>query len=285
MARTPGVIATIVILAATSARAQLPAFEVASIKVNASGSQRSNFEVTPGRLTATNVSVLQMISMAYTAGGPLPAGSIIDAPEWTRTMHFDIAAKAEGQPTPDQVRTMIRALLAERFHLRLRPESRQRPVYRLTVARASRSPGAQMHRVDTRCTGDPVSADAALRQSVSGDTTGDACQLRIFPGKLTGRAITMEQLAKALVGAVDDHREIRNQTGLEGRFDVDLEWRADAAIPLSGRDLDAPPLPPIDPNAPGLFTAVQDQLGLKLEPLVDSAEVFVVEQVDRPTVD
>jgi uncharacterized protein (TIGR03435 family) len=260
-------------------------FEVASIRLNQSGSRRSNFVVTPGRLTATNVSVYQMIAMSYSEGAPLPAGAITGGSSWVRTDHYDIVAKAEGEPSPDQVREMVRALLADRFQLRMHRESKERPIYVLTLARKDGSPGARVRRTDIRCPGDPAADSGASPPSPGADPAAQACQLRIFPGRLTGRAITMEQLAKALVGAVDDHREIRNQTGIEGRFDVDLEWTPSPDVPLPPRDFDAPPLPPIDPNAPSLFTAVQEQLGLKLDARKDSVDVLVIDHVERPTSD
>jgi uncharacterized protein (TIGR03435 family) len=269
---------------ASEATAQ-QSFEVASIKLNQSGSRQSNFIVTPGRLTATNVSVYQMISMSHSQGAPLPAGAITGGSTWVRTDHYNIVAKAEGEPSPDQVREMIRTLLADRFQLRMHRESTERPIYVLTLARKEGSLGTRVRRTDVRCPGDP-GADSGVPPPVPGaDPAAQACQLRIFPGRLTGRAITMEQLAKALVGAVDDHRETRNQTGLEGRFDVDLEWTPNPDLPLPPRDFDAPPLPPVDPNAPSLFTAIQEQLALRLESRKDSVEVLVIDRVERPSID
>jgi uncharacterized protein (TIGR03435 family) len=98
---------------------------------------------------------------------------------------------------------------------------------------------------------------------------------------MTGRAVTIEMLVKALVGAVEDHREIRDQTGLDGRFDLDLEWTPDNAV-VNLRPLDAPPLPVVDPNGPPLVTALREQLGLRLDPQKAGAKVWVIENVERP---
>jgi uncharacterized protein (TIGR03435 family) len=100
---------------------------------------------------------------------------------------------------------------------------------------------------------------------------------------MTGRAVTIDMLVKTLVGAVEDHRDIRDQTGLDGRFDVDLEWTPDNAV-VNLRPLDAAPLPVVDPNGPPLVTALREQLGLRLDARKSSATVWVIERVERPTI-
>jgi bla regulator protein blaR1 len=97
----------------------------------------------------------------------------------------------------------------------------------------------------------------------------------------------MATLARMLVSWVDDHREVRDQTGLTGTFEVALEWTPDRVSPVP---LDAPvevgrAVAVIDPNGPSLFTAVQEQLGLKLQPKKDQADVLVIDHVEQPTPD
>jgi uncharacterized protein (TIGR03435 family) len=259
-----------------------PAFEVVSIKANKSGSLRSNFEVTPGRFVATNVSVSQMLSMSYGSAGPLPAGSITGAPAWLRSNHYDIVAKAEGEPSPPEVKALVRALLADRFRLRMHRESKERPIFALTLAQKNGTLGRQLRRVDALCPGDAGAGSAPPAATANAELA--PCQRRTLPGKLTGRAITMEQLAAMLVSVVDDHREVRNDTGLQGRFDIDLDWAPTAPVP-SLRESNAPPLPPIDSNAPELFTAIQEQLGLKLVSEKDGVDVWVIDQVEEPMPD
>jgi Protein of unknown function (DUF3738) len=104
-----------------------PMFEVASVKENKSGSRQSNFMTTPGRVTATNVNLYQLISVAYN-GAPMPMGTLEGAPNWVMSDHYDIIATHDGQASPDEFQLMMRALLADRFGLRMHQESRQRPL-------------------------------------------------------------------------------------------------------------------------------------------------------------
>ena len=267
-----------VITAQPIANAQ-PQFDVTSVKENKSGSRQSNFATTPGRVTATNVNLYQLISIAYN-GAPMPLGTLEGAPNWAVSGKYDIIATTKGEVSADQFQTMMRALLADRFRLRIHEESRQRPIYVLTLARTDGSMGPQLRRSDIAC-GNGAPTDGQRRET--GNDGVQPCQLRTFPGKMTGRAVTMEMLVKTLVGAVEDHREIRDQTGLDGRFDVDLEWTPDNAV-VNLRPLDAPPLPVADPNGPPLVTALREQLGLRLDAQKSSARVWVIEHVERPDI-
>jgi uncharacterized protein (TIGR03435 family) len=255
-----------------------PAFEVASVKENTSGSLQSNFTTTPGRLTAVNVSLYQLISVAYN-GAPMPLGTLERVPAWGVSAHFDvIATTTGGQVSPDDMRAMLRELLADRFRLRIRQETRERPVYVLVLARKDGVLGPRLRRGTDDCGGN---AAAEASRANRADGAMRPCQLRTFPGQMTGRAVTLEALAKALVSAVEDHREVRDGTGLDGRFDLDLEWTPDTAV-VNLRPPDAPPLPAIDPSAPALTTALREQLGLRLDTQKVSATVWVIDEVQRP---
>jgi uncharacterized protein (TIGR03435 family) len=254
-----------------------PRFEVTSVKENRSGSRQSNFATTPGRVTATNVNLYQLISVAYN-GAPMPMGTLEGAPNWAVVDHYDIVATTNGDVSREEFQLMMRDLLADRFRLRMHEESRQRPIYVLTVARTDGSIGPQLRRSDSEC--ESAVPTEAQRREASNDGV-QPCQLRTFPGKMTGRAVTIDMLVKAFVGAVEDHREIRDNTGLDGRFDVDLEWTPDSGA-VNLRPLDAPPLPAVDPTGPPLVTALREQLGLRLDAQRASANVWVVEHVERP---
>ncbi len=254
-----------------------PRFDVISVKENKSGSRQSNFATTPGRMTATNVNLYQLISVAYN-GAPMPMGTLEGAPDWAVSHYYDIIATTDREVSGDEFQVMMRALLADRFRLRIHDESRQRPIYVLTLAHADGSLGPQLRQSDIEC-GNAAAAEGQRREA---DINGvQPCQLRTFPGKVTGRAVTIDMLVKTLVGAVEDHREIREQTGLDGRFDVDLEWTPDNAV-VNLRPLDAPPLPVADPNGPPLVTALREQLGLRLDAQRASAKVWVIDHVERP---
>lgn len=276
MAHRPVVMATLLASLLSTALMESQ-FEVTSVKENRSGSRQSNFKTTPGRMTATNVSLYQLISIAYN-GAPMPLGTLEGAPNWAMSDHFDIVATTDGEPSGDEFQLMMRGLLADRFGLRMHQEARTRPIFVLVPARKDGSLGGRLRRSDIECgNGTPT---AAQRLEPSNDAV-QPCQLRTAPGKITGRAVTMDMLVKTLVGAVEDHREIRDQTGLDGRFDVDLEWTPDNPV-ADLRPLDAPRLPAVDPNGPPLVTALVEQLGLRLDAQTRSSNVWVIDHVERP---
>src|SRR4029079_8856723 len=120
-------------------------FDVASIKPNKSGSNRVNLNPLPGgRFTAVNVSVMDLVTAAYGIGIPFPRSNVLNAPAWVSRDRFDIVARADGNPTVDEVALMLRPLLADRFHLVLHPETRERPTYVLTVARPDQALGRRV---------------------------------------------------------------------------------------------------------------------------------------------
>jgi bla regulator protein blaR1 len=244
-------------------------FAVASIKPNKSGTGQVNFGSQPGgRITATNVSLVDAIRMAYGTAGPFPLNRVVGAAGWLASDRFDIVAKADGDPSLEQIQLMMRALLAERFKLAVHNETRERPIYALVVARSDGRLGPGLKRSDMDC---------------SNPSPSSSCELKNLPGKLTATAIPMETLARTLVSWIDDHREIRDQTGLAGNFGVTLEW---TPLQLAPRLPDGPGgviVPPVDPNGASLFTALQEQLGLKLEPGKDQSDVLVIDHAEHPT--
>jgi uncharacterized protein (TIGR03435 family) len=243
-----------------------PAFAVASIKPNKSGTSQVNFGTQPGgRVAATNVSLMDVIRMAYGTAGPFPLNRVLGGAGWIASDRFDIVAKADGDPSLEQVQLMMRSLMAERFKLAMHSETRERPIYSLVVARSDGRLGPGLKRSQIDCTNPPPSS---------------SCELRNLPGKLTATSIPMAALARTLVGWIDDHREIQDQTGLAGYFEVTLEW---APVQLPARLPDGIIAPAVDPNGASLFTALQEQLGLKLEPGKDQSDVLVIDHAEHRT--
>jgi uncharacterized protein (TIGR03435 family) len=111
--------------------------------------------------------------------------------------------------------------------------------------------------------------------------------MRMTPGNISGGGMTMAQLASALGRMPAVNRIVQDRTGLTGGFDFDLTWTPDQMpqLPPGGLPPGAPPLPPIDPNGPSLFAAVQEQLGLKLESTRGAVEVVVVDRAEQPVED
>jgi uncharacterized protein (TIGR03435 family) len=222
-------------------------FDVVSIKPNTSGEQGGTSRAQPGRYQGVNVTLMRLIRLAYR-----PIQEFEGGPDWINTEHFDVEAKAEGTPTQDQMLTMLRTMLAERFGLQVRQETRERPIYALTLARRDGKLGAQLKPADASCPGGP-----------------GTCGVQMGDNALSSRSITMARLAGELsfVG-----RKVVDRTGLTGAFDVNLQWTPDS-----------PGGAPTDGNLPSIFTALQEQLGLKLEPTTGPVDVLVIVRAERPT--
>jgi bla regulator protein blaR1 len=252
-----------------------PAFEVASVKQNKSGSIQSNIGLQPGgRFAAVNVALVGLIRIAYGTTGPLGPSSFPDVPSWFYTEHYDILAKADDNVTQDQLLPLLRSLLADRFKLSLHMEARTTRVYALVVARRDNQFGPGLRRSHGECAG-------------PSERIADGCPILNAPGVLRARGIPVETLTRMLSGSLEDHRRVDDETGLTGTFDLDLRWTPDRAPQLP---LDAPPeiaqaVATLDPNGASLFTAIQEQLGLKLESKNEQVDVIVIDHVEKPTPD
>ncbi|MGH8123257.1 MAG: TIGR03435 family protein, partial [Rudaea sp.] len=252
-----------------------PAFEVASVKQNTSGSIIADQNFANGRYTATNLSVFALIAIAY---APMPRSRISGGPGWINADHFDVLAKTDGNASQGQLPAMLRSLLAERFKFAAHTEKRDADVYDLTVARNGQL-GSGLRHSTANCT--PVDAPPA-----TGQATVARCPAGTYPGRIAATAITLPMLARLLMPWVDQ-REVRDHTGLDGRFDVELSFTPDRAprLPPNAPDDLRRAVEAIDPNGPSLFTAVQEQLGLKLESTKAPVEVLVIDHVEHPTPD
>jgi bla regulator protein blaR1 len=264
-----------------------PVFEVASIKPNNSGDGRVMLGLQPGgRFTATNVPLRLLIRNAY----QLQDFQIVGAPSWIGSERYDIVAKAEdGTPIetpsldrsgPSRVQLMMRALLAERFQLVVHNETRELPIYALVPARSDGKLGPDLHKSDTDC-----NAVLAAGQRGRGlappppPQPGERlpCGIRIGMGNMTIGGAPLFQIANAIANFIG--RTVVDKTGLSGNYDANLTWTPDQ---MPQRPPGAPEPPPIDPNGPSIFTALQEQLGLKLDSQKGPVAVLVIDRVERP---
>ena len=252
-------------------------FEVASVKANKSGSMQTMMQAQPGgRLVLTNATLRMLIRNAY----HVQDFQITGGPDWLNSDRFDIVTKAAGNPSMDQLELMLRSLLTDRFKLAVRHETRDLPIYALELARTDGKLGPQL-RAGVHCTPrgnappQPVPSQAfpPFGQPLP-------CGLRIGPGSMEARGVEMRMLAETLSNQAG--RVVLDRTGLSGEFDFDLTWTPDR-LPQGPPPPGAPPFPPIDPNGPSIFTAVQEQLGLKLEPTKGLVDVLVVDHAEQPT--
>jgi uncharacterized protein (TIGR03435 family) len=266
---------------------QPPQFDVASVKPNKSADNRVMIGMQPGgRFTATNVSARQLITNAYR----VQPFQIVGGPSWIETDRFDIAAKGAGDVPPDQMQAMLRGLLAERFGLVAHSESRDMPIYALTLARPDGKLGPKMKESTIDCQalmgrgrGAAPGPPAPPPPTAAGGPP--PCGMRIGPGSLSSGGMAIAQLTQSL-GPMSG-RVVQDRTGLTGSYDFELSWTPDASIgggggPLGGGGA-APP--PSSDGGASLFTAIQEQLGLKLESTRGPVDVVVIDKISQPTPD
>ena len=248
------------------------AFEVVSVKPNASGDTRTSSIVTPGaRYIATNVTLRMLIETAY----QVHDDQIIGGPGWVNTDRFDITARGEGNPSASafvtQARLMLRPALADRFSLVVRRETRDIPVYALRQVRSDRGLGPQL-RDSPNCSGPatPLPAAPDALEPIPDFPCGTGFSRG---GHLGGRGVEFSVLVRQ-IGTWTD-RVLIDRTTLTGRYDWDMQWTPEPLTP----DIS------VLPNRLPLETALRDQLGFRLEPTRDSVEVLVLDRAERPRPD
>lgn len=282
------------------AQAQAPAttdlasltFEVASVKSNKSGDGRVMIGGQPGRFNMTNVPLRQIIQLAY----QIQPFQLIGAPNWASDDRFDVVAKppanvppagplAAGSPGPLQY--MLRNLLADRFKLRAHTESREMPIYALVLARSDGKLGSKIKPAAVDCAAMRGRGPGAPPPAPPAPGEVPQCGVSMGIGSIGAGSVPMTQLATLLSQRVG--RIVVDKTGLTGVYDFNLDFTPDQ-IPGAGGPgpvlpPGAPALPPVDPNGPSIYTALQEQLGLKLDSQRGPVEVTVVDSVDHPTED
>ena len=240
-------------------------FEVASIRRNrTSDPARARLEP-GGRFTAVNAPVIQIIRQAY----GLRPFQVLNAPDWTTSERYDILAKApEGVPFGmERIAPFLQALLRDRFAFSARTEMHEMPIYELVASRPDRKPGPRLEPSAVDCT---VAMPARDPNSPTPDQPPCA-QLGLNNRRYEMRGYPMSRFAQMLGGALD--RLVVDKTGLAGAWNIELDFTPDAA---------ASPAPG-DP--PSIFTALQEQLGMRLEPGRGPVEMLVIVRIERPTED
>jgi uncharacterized protein (TIGR03435 family) len=270
-------------LAAACLAAQEPSFDVVSIRPSPSEStEAEDIRPTPfGRLTATNATGRSLILRAY----GLVDVQLIGAPAWLNRERYDIDARVAAPPGgSDALLPLLRSLIVERFKLSARQETRELPAYALTFARRDRQLGSLIRTTQADCTKPTTMTQDEVRASVRDGwppcgmqyvvgflTTGPNGNNRKMRVRRSG--IPMAALASGLQPIVD--RPVIDQTGLEGRFDVEYSYSPQ------------PPTPGVEsvfgPDAPAISVALEEQLGLKLESRRMGVPVLVIDSIDRPS--
>jgi len=237
-------------------------FDVASVKPHTSGESMTMVAQPGGRLVATNVPLRFVIRTAY----QIQDDQISGEPAWVNSERFDIVAKSNAADPLQRLVPMLQSLLADRFKLVVHRDTKELPVFALSLARRDGALGPKLR--PTMCP--DVDVDLARPQPCTNVSTGR--------GELRLRGAPFGQFLPYLAPYVN--RVIVDRTGLTARYDIDLNWTPDR-LPQAV----APDAPLADPNAVSIFTAIQEQLGLKLEPARAPIEVLVIDRVERPTPD
>jgi uncharacterized protein (TIGR03435 family) len=228
--------------------------------------------------------VKELIRAAYR----LTESQVFGAHAWLDMDRFDVLATAPGTPDsprgiiPRPVLSMLRNLLRERFQLKARLETREYPLFALVLARPDGALGPGLRRRTVPCTPRAVGELGELFGPPP--STRTHCGGRADRGLLLSTGGTIADLVWALsrpelVPGVG--RIVVDRTGLTGTFDLDLRWTPDNAF--TDRNQSAAPTPSLEGNEPPLFTAIQEQLGLKLERTKGPVDVLVIDHVARPT--
>jgi uncharacterized protein (TIGR03435 family) len=271
------------LMAVAAIAAEGPAFEVASIKPAAPDARGIFIRNLPGgRVNVTNMSLKDLIVFAY----KVQPFQVTGGPPWLDSARFDIVAKAEKPPAQGELFLMVQSLLAERFGLKLRRESKEMPVYALVSAKNGNkaTPGL----VEAKEGGCAVVNPSAIPPPPKpGEAPPKFCGgLLMGRGQVNGTAVSVSQLGPLLSRMLG--RTVVDQTGMAGKFDIKLEWTPEETQqmfggppPLAGGD--APKSTAPEMAGPSIFTAIQEQMGLRLESQKGPVEMLIVENAEKPT--
>ncbi len=233
--------------ASQTAEAKLPAYDVVSVKVNKSGSGNVDTTTKLATYSATNVSLKDLLLHAYATREDL----IFGGPKWVNSARFDVEAKIVDPDlevlrnlTPEQNRALLRPMLANRFQLKVHPEIKVLPVYEMVLAKSG-----------------PKFKEASPREREG---------THIQDSVLTAHAVTLASLASTLSNQL--HQTVIDKTGLPEKFDLALSWTPEYG-PEASRES----------SAASIFTALQEQLGLKLRSSKGPIETLVIDHVEMPS--
>jgi uncharacterized protein (TIGR03435 family) len=276
---------------------EAPRFDVASVKRNqlGGGNPGSSRTLVGGQVRTTNATLRMLIRMAYRL---TLTDRIVGGPSWIDTDGFDVDARPAKPATLAESSFMLRTLLADRFKLVVRRESQEQPVYALVLARRDGVLGPQIKRP----AGDCVMVVPGVGQAGRGDVKGpDLAKPGLWPAPgrpgrrcgigpdgdaLKAGSATMTTLITLLTPLLD--RPVVDKTGLTGLFDFDLRYEGSVGAPTAflarGRGAAVSPAAPAEPgNGPSLFTALQEQLGLRLDAQRGPVDVLAVHSAEPPT--
>ena len=299
------------IIVALNAQDPAPVPYVASVKKSPGGGLGAMMRIGPGMISSNGVPVRLLMRQAF---GQLQDFQLVGGPDWINSDRFDIEAKIEGggPMTPPVLQSVIRQILEERFAMKAHRETREMPIYALMLARSDGRLGPNLKPTSEECAtmiaarGRGPAPGPDGRGGVSVTRGGPPPDGRGGPGRGGGPApfdfdappvcgqrgggfgrmraggTTMADFATMISGT--SQRVVVDKTGLTGYYDIALTYTpALDQLPQGTPPPGAPPPPPIDPDGPSFFTAIQEQLGLKLDNQRGPVEVVVIDSIQQPT--
>jgi len=220
--------------------------------------------------------VKELIVLAYR----IQLFQISGGPPWINSDHYDISAKSENSPKREEIPLMLQALLADRFQLTIHRETKELPTYALVLARKDGKLGP--HLVESK--GNNCTAVDPNKPPPSPPEPGKPPVLycggmMMRPNALRAASIQVSELTQNFSRLLG--RTVVDKTGLTGKYDISMEWNPDVsqAPQMPG----APPSPSSEPGGPSIFTAIQEQLGLKFEAQKGQVETIVIDRAERPS--
>jgi uncharacterized protein (TIGR03435 family) len=260
------------------------AFEVATVKQHNSDEQGPFIRLQPGgRVTVANMSVHDLITYAY----QLAVNQLVGGPFWIASDHFDVIAKLEDNPQlgtqgsgPNAIQLSMRTLLNERFGLKMHHEPRELDIYALVMVKQGVT-GPALKTISATCAAAIKAGPGTSSRSPNPPTatsTAPCGGIGIGPGVIRFGGFPLSQLTSLLGDRTG--RVVLDRTGLRGRWQFELRFAPEQLGQPPGAEASTP-----DPDAPSIFTAIQEQLGLKLESTKAAVDVLVIDHVERPTLD
>jgi uncharacterized protein (TIGR03435 family) len=261
-------IAAALVVQATASPQPTPTFEVVSIRPSTSADTGWRVGAQPGgRWVLVNAAILALVRAAY----PTDSSEYVGGPDWLRTERYDVTALGPAGTTQADMEPMLRALLAERFRFKGHYETVERPVYNMVLARSDGEMPPGLGKVDLDC---EARRDANVRgekplelpRRPNGQLPCAYGMRYAESAQISAGGITMATLARTIQAAAG--RVIADKTGLDGYYEFTLSFTEQ---------------PTPNSNHTDIFTALQEQLGLRLTPALGSVRIFVVDHVERPT--
>jgi uncharacterized protein (TIGR03435 family) len=233
-----------------------PSFEVATIKPSKPEQQGRGFRMQGRNFSTMNTTLVDLITFTY----GVQEKQVIGGADWMRTVKFDLSAQPDvsGAPNPDQLKSMVKKLLADRFQLKFHKDKKELSAYLLSMAKG----GPKLTKNDSNPDGLPSLFFRGL-------------------GVLPARNTTMPEFTQLLQSAVFD-RPVVDQTNLAGRWDFLLKWTPDESQFIS-LGVKVPPPSEAADAPPPIFTAIQEQIGLKLDAGKAQVDVIVIDHVEKPS--